>query len=265
MRRRFRQSENGANHGRRRAFACPACFIGKRTAGQTHHLEESQLITVAIDGPAAAGKSSAAKEVAKRLGLLYLDTGSMYRALGYKAASLGLDPGDEAQVVPMLKNTELVVAYRDGEQRLFVDGEDVTDKIRSAECGMHASAISAIPAVREMLVDQQRKIARGNSVVMDGRDIGTVVLPDAKYKFFITASPATRAKRRHAELLAKGLSAKPVEELEQEIIKRDYDDSHRAHSPLKKAEDAHLIDTTDMTLEQVVEKILGLIREGESR
>lgn len=223
------------------------------------------MITVAIDGPAAAGKSTAAKEVAKRLGLLYLDTGSMYRALGYKAASMGLDPGSEADVLPMLKNTELVVAYQNGEQRLFVNGEDVTDKIRSAECGMHASAISAIPVVREMLVDQQRKIAKGSSVVMDGRDIGTVVLPDAKYKFFVTASPAVRAKRRYAELIAKGLPAKPVEELEREIIQRDYDDSHRAHSPLKQAEDAHLIDTTNMTLKQVVEKILGLIREGEER
>jgi cytidylate kinase len=223
------------------------------------------LITVAIDGPAAAGKSSAAKVIAKRLGLLYLDTGSMYRALGYKAASLGLDPGNEAEVLPMLANTELVVTYQDGEQRLFVNGEDVTDKIRSAECGMYASAISAIPAVREMLVAQQRKIAQGNDVVMDGRDIGTVVLPDATYKFFVTASPATRARRRHVELLAKGLPAKSVEALEQEIIKRDYDDSHRAHSPLKQAEDAHLIDTTDLTLEQVVEKILGFIKEGEEK
>lgn len=223
------------------------------------------MITVAIDGPAAAGKSTAARAVAKRLGLLYLDTGSMYRALGYKAAAKGLDPGNESEVLPMLGNTELVVAYKDGEQRLFVDGEDVTAQIRSAECGMHASAISAIPAVREILVAQQRKIAEGNNVIMDGRDIGTVVLPNAKYKFFITASPATRAKRRRAELLEKGLPAKPVEELEQEIIKRDYDDSHRAHSPLKQAEDAHFIDTTNMTLEQVVEKILDMIEEGEKR
>ncbi len=189
----------------------------------------------------------------------------MYRALGYKAAAQGLDPGNESEVLPMLGNTELVVAYKDGEQRLFVDGEDVTAKIRSAECGMHASAISAIPAVRETLVAQQRKIAEGNDVIMDGRDIGTVVLPNAKYKFFITASPAIRARRRRAELLEKGLPAKPAEELEQEIIKRDYDDSHRAHSPLKQAEDAHFIDTTSMTLEQVVEKILGMIEEGEKR
>lgn len=223
------------------------------------------MITVAIDGPAAAGKSTAAKAVAKRLGLLYLDTGAMYRALGYKAAQMGLDPGDEGQVMPVLSGIELIVGHKDGEQRLFVNGEDVTDNIRSAECGMHASAISAIPAVREMLVAQQRNIAAGNSVIMDGRDIGTVVLPNADYKFFITASPAVRAKRRHEELVEKGLFAKPVEELEQEIIKRDYDDSHRAHSPLKQAEDAHLIDTTGMTLEQVVESILNVIKEGEKR
>ena len=140
-----------------------------------------------------------------------------------------------------------------------------TLRLKSAQCGMHASAISAIPAVRETLVAQQRKIAEGNDVIMDGRDIGTVVLPNAKYKFFITASPAIRARRRRAELLEKGLPAKPAEELEQEIIKRDYDDSHRAHSQLKQAEDAHFIDTTSMTLEQVVEKILGMIEEGEKR
>ncbi len=223
------------------------------------------MISVAIDGPAAAGKSSAAKTVAKRLGLLYLDTGSMYRALGYKAAALGMDPGNESQVLPMLENTKLVVAYKDGDQRLFIDGEDITDKIRTAECGLHASAISAIPAVRERLVAQQKEIAKGNNVVMDGRDIGTVVLPDAPYKFYITASAKTRAQRRNEELVEKGVPAKSIEELEQEIIKRDYDDSHRVHSPLKQAEDAHLIDTTDMTLEQVVAVILEIIEEGENK
>lgn len=221
------------------------------------------MIKVAIDGPAAAGKSTAAKAVAAELGLLYLDTGSMYRALGYKAMSLGFDPGNESQIIPMLQGTELRVAFAGGAQKLFVDGEDVTGKIRSAECGMAASAISAIPEVREKLVAMQQKLSEGASVVMDGRDIGTVVLPDAKYKFFITASPGVRAKRRHDELIAKGSAVKPVSELEKEIVKRDYDDSHRAHSPLKMAENALLIDSTDMTPEQVAAKILEIIREGE--
>lgn len=222
------------------------------------------MITIAIDGHAGAGKSTAAKALARALGLVYLDTGAMYRMMGLKALRQGADPGDEAAVLPMLESTRIEVVAEGGEQRFLLDGEDVSSAIRTAECGMAASAVSAIPAVREKLVALQQQIARGANVVMDGRDIGTVVLPNAKYKFFVTASPAVRAQRRYQELLEKGLPAKPVKELEAEIEKRDYDDSHRAHSPLRQAEDAEYIDTTGMSAQEVIDHMLRRVQEGEA-
>ena len=220
------------------------------------------MITIAVDGPAGAGKSTAAKAVAKKLGLLYLDTGAMYRSIGYKAMKLGIPCGDEERVTNMLQSTELSVEYIGGEQRLFVDGEDVTGNIRTAACGMAASAVSALPEVRKMLVDMQRRIAGQKDVIMDGRDIGTVVLPNARFKFFITAAPSVRARRRYDELKAKGALDKTLEEIEAEIVKRDYDDSHRKHSPLKQAEDAVLIDTSAMNIDQVVEQMVQMVEKG---
>ena len=221
------------------------------------------MFAVAIDGPAGAGKSSAAKILAKELGCTYLDTGAMYRAVGLKALREGVAPSDAAHVLPMLEQTALDVVFEGGQQKILLDGEDVSGKIRTAEVGMAASAVSAIPQVREKLVQMQRQIAAGKDVVMDGRDIGTVVLPDAKYKFFITASSRKRAQRRYLELEEKGILNRTLEELEAEIVQRDYDDSHRAHSPLRQAADAVLIDTSDLTLEEVTKELLRRVREGE--
>ena len=220
------------------------------------------MVAIAIDGPAGAGKSSVAKAVEQRLGCIYLDTGAMYRAVGYKALREGKDPSDALQVLSFLADTSLDITYEGNQQKIILDGEDVSGKIRTAEIGMAASAVSAIPQVRERLVEMQRKIAAGKSVVMDGRDIGTVVLPDAEYKFFVTASPRERALRRFRELEKKGILDRTLEQLEEEIVKRDYDDSHREHSPLKQAEDALLVDTTSMSLEEVIEYLLRIIREG---
>ena len=190
------------------------------------------------------------------------DYDQMYRAVGYKALREGKDPSDALQVLSFLADTSLDITYEGNQQKIILDGEDVSGKIRTAEIGMAASAVSAIPQVRERLVEMQRKIAAGKSVVMDGRDIGTVVLPDAEYKFFVTASPRERALRRFRELEKKGILDRTLEQLEEEIVKRDYDDSHREHSPLKQAEDALLVDTTSMSLEEVIEYLLRIIREG---
>lgn len=221
------------------------------------------MITIAIDGPAGAGKSSVAKVLSKKLGCIYLDTGAMYRAVGYKAVRMGIDPHDTDKVVPFLADTVIDVVYEDEKQKIFLDGEDVSDKIRTAEMGMAASAVSAIGAVRERLVEMQRQIAAGKSVVMDGRDIGTVVLPNASYKFFVTASAHERALRRYRELEQKGMLDRTLEELEAEIVRRDYDDSHREHSPLRQAEDAILVDTTEMSFDEVVDHLLKIIQEGK--
>lgn len=223
------------------------------------------MLTIAVDGHAGAGKSTAAKALAKKLGLLYLDTGAMYRMMGLKALRAGIDPGDEVAVLPLLDNTSVEVVLDGGEQRFLLDGEDVSQSIRTAECGMAASAVSAIPAVREKMVALQRKIARGANVIMDGRDIGTVVLPDARYKFFVTASPSVRAQRRLNELREKNLPLLSLEELKRDIVKRDYDDSHRAHSPLVQAKDAVYLDTTDMTADEVIAFMLNRIAEGEDQ
>lgn len=222
------------------------------------------MITIAVDGPAGAGKSTAAKAVAARLGLLYLDTGAMYRSIGLKAMRLGIPYDDESAIMEMMADTDLDVEYIDGVQHFFVDGEDVTEKIRTPECGMAASAVSALVGVRKRLVAMQQAIAGEKNVIMDGRDIGTVVLPDAKYKFYVTASSGVRAVRRYEELKAKGDLTKTLDEIEQEIIKRDYDDSHREHSPLRQAEDALLLDTSEMTLEEVINEMIRVVEEGEA-
>lgn len=221
------------------------------------------MTAIAIDGPAGAGKSTIAKQLTKDLGYIYVDTGALYRAVGYYMDKQGVDLGAEDQVVPRLGELTAELKYIDGEQRVLVNGEDVTQKIRTPKMSMAASKVSALPAVRDFLFELQRKIARENDVIMDGRDIGTVVLPDAQVKIYLTASPQERARRRHAELLQKGEKAS-FEEVLADIVERDYNDSHRAVAPLRQAQDAILMDTTHLDLEKSVERIHQLIKERQS-
>ncbi len=215
---------------------------------------------IAIDGPAGAGKSTIAKVLAKELELIYVDTGALYRAVGYHTTSLGIASDDAAGVAAALEGLQVELKYVEGVQRVFVNGTDVSDLIRTPAISMAASAVSAIPAVRAFLLATQRDIAAKNNVVMDGRDIGTVILPDAKVKIFLTASPEARATRRFAELQEKGDPA-TYEEVLADMIKRDYDDSHRAIAPLKQAEDAVAVDTSGDTLEQSVARIKAVVME----
>ena len=213
---------------------------------------------IAIDGPAGAGKSTIAKILAQELELIYVDTGALYRTIGYYVTQQGIDTADTDAVVAALSGLTVDLKYVDGVQRVFANGEDVSDLIRTPAMSMAASAVSAIPAVRAYLLDTQRGIAATHSVVMDGRDIGTVILPDAKIKIFLTASAESRAKRRFDELQAKGDPA-TYEEVLADMVKRDYDDSHRAIAPLKQAEDAIPVDTSGETLEQSVARMKEIV------
>ena len=213
---------------------------------------------IAIDGPAGAGKSTIAKILAKELELIYVDTGALYRSIGYFVTQQGIDTADTAAVVASLEGLKVELRYVEGVQRVFVNGEDVSDYIRTPVISMAASAVSAIPAVRAFLLDTQRDIAAANSVVMDGRDIGTTILPDARIKIFLTASPESRAKRRFDELQEKGDPA-TYDEVLADMIKRDYDDTHREISPLKQAEDAVPVDTSGETLEQSVARMKEIV------
>ena len=217
-------------------------------------------VNIAIDGPSGAGKSTAAKAVAAKLGIIYLDTGAMYRAVAYYALAHGVDPLDRNAVEGILDDIDMGIVYRDGVQEIHVCGENVTPYLREAHMSKAASDISAHPAVRLKLVELQRKFARENDVVLDGRDIGTYVLPDASCKIFLTADTSERAKRRWLELSAKG-NAQTQDEVRADIEKRDYNDSHREFAPLKQADDAVLLDTTNMTIEQVVEKVIDIAKE----
>lgn len=215
-------------------------------------------MNIAIDGPAGAGKSTIAKILAARLGILYLDTGAMYRAVGYKAIKSGVSVSDLAAVENMLKNTTVDVKVEDGVQHVYLDGEDVSGVIRTPEVSRAASDISALPPVRHAMVDLQRIIAAKQDTVLDGRDVGTFVLPNAEHKFFLTASVEERAKRRYKELVARGEKC-DFEKIRKDIETRDYNDSHRALAPLKKADDAVEVDTTFMTIEEVADKLATLI------
>jgi len=219
-----------------------------------------RIISVAIDGPSAAGKSTAAKRLAAALGASYVDTGAMYRAIGCYALRSGAATDDAEAVAALLPQIALDLRYENGAQKIYLNGLDVSETIRLPEMSMAASNVSAIPAVRAFLLEQQRGFARRQSVVMDGRDIGTVVLPDADVKFFLTASPEARARRRMADYEAKGQSV-DFETLLAETILRDKQDSERAAAPLRQAEDAILIDNTDMTFEQTIEAMLRAVRE----
>lgn len=213
---------------------------------------------IAIDGPAGAGKSSIAREVSSELGFIYVDTGALYRTIALFASEHNLT--SEKELIDQLDEIEIELSFIGGIQKISLCGEDVTDDIRTPEISMGASKVSAIPEVREFLFDLQQKIAREHNVIMDGRDIGTVVLPDADLKIFLTASADERASRRYLELKEKA-DCPTYEEIREDIIKRDYNDSHRAVAPLRQAEDAVLIDTTDMGFHEVCEEILDLIRD----
>ena len=217
-------------------------------------------INIAIDGPAGAGKSTIARRAAAELGFIYVDTGALYRSVAYYCISQGADVNASENVEKLLPDITPELRFIDGVQHVFVNGGDVSDRIRTPEVSMAASKVSAIPAVRAFLFDLQKKIARENNVIMDGRDIGTVVLPDADLKIFLTASPEARADRRYKELEGKP-DAPSYEKVLADIIKRDRDDSTRAVSPLKMAEDAVLCDTTELSLEESVEKIISMIKE----
>ncbi len=216
-----------------------------------------KIFSVAIDGPAGAGKSTVAKAVAKALNAAYLDTGAMYRTMGLYMAEHG-HRRPEA-IAEAARTPDLRVEFRDGVQRMFLDGEDVTERIRTPEAAATASKVSAVGAVRERLVDLQREIARGQSVVMDGRDIGTVVLPDATVKIYLTASCEVRAKRRFDELTQAGKEI-AYEQVLDDIVQRDYNDTHRAVSPMRQADDAVRVDTSEMTRDEVVADIVRRIR-----
>lgn len=216
---------------------------------------------IAIDGPAGAGKSTIARALAKDLGLIYADTGALYRAIGYYMCKNGVSIDDAAAVVSALDGVRVSLAYVEGEQRVFVNETDVSGSIRTPQISMAASKVSAIPGVRAFLLQLQRDIAATNSVVMDGRDIGTTILPDADVKIFLTASPESRAERRYKELIEKGESV-TFDDVLADMKKRDYDDAHRAASPLRKAEDAIEVDTSALNLEESIAHMKAVVLDN---
>ena len=217
---------------------------------------------IALDGPAGAGKSSIAKRAAKALDYIYVDTGALYRTIGLAATRKGIEPVASPEVEALLSEITVDLTFNDqGEQIVLLNGEDVSGFIRTPEASMMASKISAIPSVRAYLLDLQRNMAKTHNVIMDGRDIGTVVLPDAQVKIFLTASPEARATRRYKELIEKGMDVK-YEDILQDVITRDYNDTHRETAPLKPAEDSITVDTTELDFEQSVEKIISVIKEN---
>mgnify|MGYP006067660311 FL=1 len=217
-------------------------------------------MNIAIDGPAGAGKSTIARKVAEKLSFLYVDTGAMYRAIAVYFLRTGLDPEKEEDVKQVCEKADISIAYKEKEQRIYLNQEDITGLLRTEETGKMASLSSAHPLVREKLLETQRELARKNSVVMDGRDIGTKVLPEAEVKIYLTASVHTRALRRYQELKEKGIDCQ-LSEIEKDIEDRDYRDMNRPVSPLRQAEDAVLVDSSEMTIPQVLDKILEICKE----
>jgi len=224
--------------------------------------KEMSTIKIAIDGPAGAGKSTIAKIVARQLGFIYIDTGAMYRAVALKAIQNNIDTKNEIEkVCGILKDINIDIKHdKENSQLVFLDNEDVTNKIRTSEVSIGASNVACIPEVRLKLVELQRKLARENNVIMDGRDIGTYVLPDADIKIFLTASPEERAKRRYEEMLMKGYTCN-YEDVKKDILYRDQNDSSRSFAPLKAADDAIIVDTSGNELEESVDIILNIIKE----
>jgi cytidylate kinase len=211
-------------------------------------------MNIAIDGPAGAGKSTIAKRLAKKLGFIYVDTGAMYRAMAYYFLQHNIDAKDENAIAAACPDVDVTITYENGEQQVLLNGENVNGVIRNEEVGNMASSTSVYPVVRKKLVELQRQLAKSADVIMDGRDIGTCVLPDAQVKIYLTASSATRAKRRYDELTEKGVSC-DLAEIEKDIIDRDYRDMHRETSPLRQAEDAVLVDSSEMNIDEVVDAI----------
>lgn len=221
------------------------------------------MYNIAIDGPAGAGKSSIAKALSKKLGFVYIDTGAMYRAVALFFLENGIKDSSDNEIDNLLDKLDINIKYTDGEQRVFLNNVDVSDKLRQEEIGKLASRFSAVKSVREKLVALQRKLAKKENVIMDGRDIGTVVLPNADLKIYLSAGSKVRAKRRYLELIEKGFDRAALDEkaIENEIIKRDEADMNREISPLKKAEDAYCLDTSNMTFNEVVSKILDMVEK----
>ncbi len=218
------------------------------------------MVSVAIDGPAGAGKSTIAKMLSRKLGFIYVDTGALYRSIGYYSILNGIDYKDNVKVSNLLNTINIDLKIKDDRQYVYINNIDVTDKIRTPEVSMAASSVSAIPRVREFLLNLQKQIAVKNNVIMDGRDIGTVVLPDAKVKIFLTASSEERAKRRYDDLIKENKNI-VFEDVLKDIKQRDYNDSTRKIAPLKPADDAKIVDTTGETLEQSVSRLYSIIKE----
>ena len=216
---------------------------------------------VAIDGPAGAGKSTIAKLVAKEKGYIYVDTGAMYRGLAIHFLDKGIEPGETDKVIEACKDAEVTIAYEDGVQHVYLNGNDISSRLRNEEVGNMASVTSAIPEVRKKLLELQQNLAKTQDVIMDGRDIGTCVLPDAVCKIYLTASVTTRANRRYDELVDKGIPA-DMEAIKKDIEERDYRDMHRDVAPLKQADDAVLIDSSDMDINQVTAAIIKAYRDA---
>lgn len=240
---------------------CMKNFFGKKKKIENRSENaEKKVFAVAVDGPGGAGKSTVAKAVAAKLGISYVDTGAIYRTVGYAVRRAGIAPDDAAAVSGLLKNITVEAKFEDGKQFMYLDGENLGERIRENEISAYASKVSAIPEVREFLLEMQRKIARENSVIMDGRDIGTVILPHAEVKIFLTASPEKRAMRRVLELRERGQEA-DFDQILAEINERDYRDSHRETAPLKPAEDSVLLDNSDLDLDGTVDAVLAIIAE----
>lgn len=217
-------------------------------------------ISVAIDGPSGAGKSTVARAAAARLGYVYVDTGAMYRAIGLAVCRRGISGEDGDGIAAVLPEIDIRLAYQDGAQHVLLNGEDVSDAIRTPEIAYYASKVSAVPAVRQFLLEAQRDMAKKGNILMDGRDIGTVILPDAPVKIFLTASAETRAERRYLELIGKGQQV-TRESVLHDVVERDRQDMSRAVAPLKQAEDAVLLNTSKMTLDESIEAVLQIIRK----
>lgn len=220
------------------------------------------MIQIAIDGPGGAGKSTVAKAVAAKLGIVYVDTGALYRTIGYYVRQKNIAPDSREGVAACLPEISINIVYQDGAQHVYLNGEDLGDKIRTPEMSMYASAVSAIPEVRAFLLDTQRDIAKKNSVIMDGRDIGTVILPEADVKIFLTASEECRAQRRYKELIARGQNV-TLEDVLAEMNQRDTQDSTRECAPTAAADDAILLDNTGMTFEETIDAIVCLAKKTQ--
>ncbi len=218
------------------------------------------MISVAIDGPAGAGKSTISRKLAEKLGFIYVDTGALYRAIGLKFLRLGFDTELNCDIEKIISTTKIDIKFVGGEQRVFLDEEDVSSLIRTPDASMMASAVSAKGPVRAFLLDKQRQLAKENNVIMDGRDIGTVVLPNAEIKIFLTASPEVRAKRRYVELCEKGSKVEYQDVLD-DMIKRDYNDSHREIAPLKPSEESVIVDTSELGFDESVDTLYNIIKE----